>query len=220
MEKLNRVKLAEREKEELKEPMSEAVGFLKLENDIMRKKNFIYQRMILDTEKKIEKNQEESDIVRKDCEEMNEKLSEANQEKKKLEQEFNSKNEKHDKLTKQKEKLTEEYDKINNRDLALKENIVSTVTKRKKGKEQLKIEQKKLEDLEKIPEKNQAKVKELNVRIEQLSGEIKALEEKKQSLLSSLGAETAKFSEEKEKIQTKLAPLKAEYDELKSAVSI
>ncbi len=38
-EKLNRVKLVEKEKDELEGPMNEAMAFLKLENEIMEKKN-------------------------------------------------------------------------------------------------------------------------------------------------------------------------------------
>lgn len=45
-EKLNRVKLAEREKDDLKEPMAEAVKFLELENEVAKKKNFLYQRQM------------------------------------------------------------------------------------------------------------------------------------------------------------------------------
>lgn len=43
-EKLNRLKLIENELEALKGPMEEAVGFLELENNIVRDKNFLYQK--------------------------------------------------------------------------------------------------------------------------------------------------------------------------------
>lgn len=43
-EKLNRLRLVEREMEELKEPMEEAVGFLQTENKVVTSKNFLYQK--------------------------------------------------------------------------------------------------------------------------------------------------------------------------------
>lgn len=42
-EKLNRVKLVEKELNELKKPMEEAVEFLKLENSVTSNKNFLFQ---------------------------------------------------------------------------------------------------------------------------------------------------------------------------------
>lgn len=44
--KLNRVNLVKQELDELKEPMEEAVGFLKTENTVVVCKNFIYQKQM------------------------------------------------------------------------------------------------------------------------------------------------------------------------------
>lgn len=46
-EKLNRLQLVEKELNELRGPMEEAVGFLKTENKIVNNKNFLYQRNML-----------------------------------------------------------------------------------------------------------------------------------------------------------------------------
>lgn len=46
IEKYNRVKLAEKEKDELEGPMKEAVGFLKRENDVAYKRNMLYQKQM------------------------------------------------------------------------------------------------------------------------------------------------------------------------------
>lgn len=43
-EKFNRLQLVEKELNELRGPMEEAVGFLKTENKIIGHKNFLYQR--------------------------------------------------------------------------------------------------------------------------------------------------------------------------------
>lgn len=43
-EKLNRLKMVEEELTELREPMQQAVNFLKTENTVIRSKNFLYQK--------------------------------------------------------------------------------------------------------------------------------------------------------------------------------
>jgi structural maintenance of chromosome 4 len=45
-EKLNRLTLIEKELEELRGPMEEAMGFLRTENKIATCKNFLYQRQM------------------------------------------------------------------------------------------------------------------------------------------------------------------------------
>lgn len=46
-EKVNRLRLVEKELNELKGPMEEAVGFLKTENTVVYSKNFLYQKNML-----------------------------------------------------------------------------------------------------------------------------------------------------------------------------
>lgn len=43
-EKLNRVKIVEREKEDLEGPMKEAVVFVKMENEMTKTRNVVCQR--------------------------------------------------------------------------------------------------------------------------------------------------------------------------------
>ena len=54
-EKLNRVKLVEKEKDELEGPMKEALGFIRLENEKVEVMHKQRQRYILDSEKNIAK---------------------------------------------------------------------------------------------------------------------------------------------------------------------
>lgn len=93
MEKLNRAKLAEREKEDLREPMTEAVGFLKLENEITKTKNFVFQKQKSEIEAKSSAYEEDKAGLEEICNKINEKLKATTTEKKKLEHEFQTKNE-------------------------------------------------------------------------------------------------------------------------------
>ena len=53
-EKLNRVKLVEKEKDELEGPKNAALDYLRLENDIVRKKNTMYQHYKFRSQKKMD----------------------------------------------------------------------------------------------------------------------------------------------------------------------
>merc|ERR1712025_366360 len=53
-EKLNRVKLVEKEKDELEKPKNEALEYLNLNNKIIRKKNMGYQQYVMSYEKRVE----------------------------------------------------------------------------------------------------------------------------------------------------------------------
>merc|ERR1712227_365027 len=53
-EKLNRVKLVEKEKDELEKPKNEALEYLNLNNKIVRKKNMGYQQYVMSYEKRVE----------------------------------------------------------------------------------------------------------------------------------------------------------------------
>merc|ERR1712072_1638809 len=53
-EKLNRVKLVEKEKDELEKPKNEAIEYLHAENEISHKKNLLYQHYIMTFGEKVE----------------------------------------------------------------------------------------------------------------------------------------------------------------------
>merc|ERR1712072_378575 len=55
-EKLNRVKLVEKEKDELEKPKNEALEYLHLNNKIVRKKNKMFHHYVTTYEKKVEAN--------------------------------------------------------------------------------------------------------------------------------------------------------------------
>lgn len=115
--------------------------------------------------------------------------------------------------------------------------MIQLNTKRKKTKESILEEKKKLEKLEKVP--NESKkvslhtfkdyfnicfviqgIEECEKKIEEQAAKKEKFEEEKTRLLATLNVETKALQERKEEMQTDLAILKKSVDETKSAVSI
>merc|ERR1712048_1055780 len=74
-EKLNRVKLVEKEKDELEKPKNEAMEYLHAENDIAHKKNLIYQHYTMTFEKKVDETKQKKAEFEASCKELLEKLT-------------------------------------------------------------------------------------------------------------------------------------------------
>lgn len=83
-EKHNRCKIAERDINDLKQPMEEAVSFLKEENELTRLRNKQFQKYLYDIGQKLEKNEtelEEKNQVMKEHDEKYKEISRQRMEK-------------------------------------------------------------------------------------------------------------------------------------------
>merc|ERR1719334_539912 len=76
VEKLNRVKLVEKEKDELEGPMKEALGYLRLENEKVEKTHKQRSRYIFDAERNIAKATEKKVEIEESVSELTEKMKE------------------------------------------------------------------------------------------------------------------------------------------------
>merc|ERR1712223_239171 len=84
-EKLNRVKLVEKEKDELEKPKNEAMEYLHAENEISHKKNLIYQHYTMTFEKKIEDTKQKKAEFEANSKELLEKFNKIQAKKEKRE---------------------------------------------------------------------------------------------------------------------------------------
>ncbi|KAB0799073.1 hypothetical protein PPYR_06953 [Photinus pyralis] len=219
-EKLNRVKLVEKELEELKKPMEDAVEFLELENSIVLSKNIIFQWHICEAEEKIKQIEEEKSEVAAAQNELAEKLAKTHQEKQEGEHNFKEACKKCENLRKRTEKLKEAFGVANNRDIQLQAEMTQTNKTRKKTKELLAEEQKKLVEYERMPKENEDTIQECMVKEAEMTAKKEKLQAEKVKLLASLREATVELQEQKEHLQTELVDLKKEVDETKSAFSL
>ncbi|ENN71991.1 hypothetical protein YQE_11282, partial [Dendroctonus ponderosae] len=207
-EKLNRLKLVQKEMDELKEPMEEAVKFLKTENTIVRTKNLIFQKNLKNIKEKEEvevANREEIAIVQKQFDDQLKTLKAQKQEcKDRQDKEAMI----YENLKHKKESIKEAFDKANKKDILLQANMTNKIEARKRKKQQIVEEKKKLVKLEAVPEENEKAINEVETRMEQISVEKAEYDAQKEVLLVKVQQETEPLQAEKEVMQTDLAELK------------
>ncbi|KAF7268607.1 hypothetical protein GWI33_018297 [Rhynchophorus ferrugineus] len=219
-EKLNRLRLVENELEQLKAPMEEAVDFLKTENKIVQSKNLLYQKSI----KSVKENMEREEEVRAEAvsaqKAVDEQLADLDAKKRVFmgTQEKEAKVYEH--LKKKKEEITKAYDNADKKDVQLQADMTSTNNRRKKTKETIAAEKKKLARLENAPKESQEKVAEYEGKLKKTISEKEQYEAEKNVLLKKIQKDTEHLQQEKEKLQENLSKLMETVDQTKSDLAL
>lgn len=219
-EKLNRVKLVEKEKDELEGPKDAAVEHLRLENKVTRKKHTLAQFYYLEcsqTKEKAEEKKKEIDDgmsdVKKELEDLSEKKTAKEEEKKKFMKKL-------EEISKIKEQCSERFKCLESEDVKMQEDLKHKNQKRKKLMSQLATDKSRLEELEHVPEKSEKDIQECEKLRSNMENQRKKEEEAYHKAMSTLNSETQQLQDEKAKFETKLIDLRKEVDEAKSAVDI
>ena len=202
-EKLNRVKLVEKEKDELEKPKNEALEYLHAENEISHKKNLLYQKYIMHFEGKIEETNKKKAEFEANCKELLEKLGTITDKKEKREGHFKELTTEYETVSKDVESSQEAFKKHELTDSKLMEEMKSLNNKRKKTKTLLAKEKESLEQFEKVPEKNKDKIVECQDLQKKLEDEEEEAQKKYDTALASLKSETQEYQEQKEKYETR-----------------
>ncbi|CRL06060.1 CLUMA_CG018888, isoform A [Clunio marinus] len=218
-EKHNRCRLADREMKDWELPMTQAVEFLKLENQLYQAQNLHWQLYIFHKKKEIVELEEVKDVAKQALKEHDEKYEEFK--KLLLEKEKIIKDElnKHDELVSKLEecktleaKARETYQRV---DAKMK----STNNRRKELKKQVESDEKKLEALESLPERNRQEIEESQKQIERLNVEKSELDTKLAENMKTLVHDTKSLRDEKEPLERELGELKAVLDKRKADYS-
>nr|XP_045624012.1 structural maintenance of chromosomes protein 4-like [Procambarus clarkii] len=219
-EKLNRVKLVEKEKDELEGPKEAAIEHLRLENEVTRKKHSLLQCYHLDCSRRKEKAEAKKQEIDEGMSEVKKKLEELGVKKKEKEEEIKTLGKKLEKISKAKDECSEKFKALESEDVKMQEDFKHKNQKRKKLMSQLITEKNKLEELKKVPEKNEKDIEECENLRDELENNRKKEEETYHKVMSTLNSETQQLQDEKTKFETKLIDLRKEVDEAKSAVDI
>ncbi|CAH2012044.1 unnamed protein product [Acanthoscelides obtectus] len=220
IEKLNRLQMVEKEVQELKGPMEEAVGFLKVENTVVSSKNFLYQKEIYVLNKKLTKINEDKSEIAEVQKKFLDTLADIEHKRKEKAKDLHVESARYEALQKRKEELNEAFNNANKKDIQLQENMVQMNTRRKKTKELLAQEKKKLDKLERTPEETEMGIAECEKKEAELTAKKEKLDEEKARVLASIRTETEALQEKKEEIQTDLVVLKKTVDETKAALAL
>ena len=219
-EKLNRVKMVEKEKDELEGPKDEAVTYLKKENDLTMQKNTLYQFYIHDCNKTKTNAEEKKQKIDDGLSDIKKELATLDEDKKVKEASMKEHGEKLEGVVKVKENMTSRFRELEGDDQKLQEDMKHKYQKRKKVSAEIKTTEKKLEDMLLVPGVNEQKIEECNGLI--VTHEKNRVKEEAayEKAIESLNSETQQLQDEKQTHETKLIDLRKTVDETKSELDI
>ncbi|XP_010365014.1 structural maintenance of chromosomes protein 4 isoform X3 [Rhinopithecus roxellana] len=198
-EKLNRVKMVEKEKDALEGEKNIAIEFLTLENEIFRKKNHVCQYYIYDLQKRIAEMETQKKKIHEDTKEINEKSSILSNEMKAKNKDVKDIEKKLNKITKFIEENKEKFTQLDLEDVQVREKLKHATSKVKKLEKQLQKDKEKVEEFKSIPAKSNNVINETTTRNNALEKEKEKEEKKLKEVMDSLKQETQGLQKEKEK---------------------
>ncbi|RWS25363.1 structural maintenance of chromosomes protein 4-like protein, partial [Leptotrombidium deliense] len=197
-EKLNRVKVVEKEKDSLLEARNEAVLFLETENQLAKKKNEFYQLQRAEAMEVRNEALSEYEKANEVYKEAMSKIEEVRKTKSDKETEVKLCHDKLVEISKKAEDYNESFKEAEKRDTEVRSKVKHTKAKGKKMEEDLNNEKKKLEDLMKVPEKCANEQEELSKRKEQLEEDKQKAEEHLSHVMGLIKEDTQQFQQKKD----------------------
>lgn len=217
-EKVNRVKLVEKEKAHLEGPRQEAMEYLRKEKEVYGKTNILYQLWIQDASKNRTACESRKQELQKQYEEELEKMEANRKELETVEAVYQKVKEEHDVVAAELDTTKSVYADFEKQDVKLREEL-------KFGKEQLKeLEQTKKKELKKQKQilqkqqENEELVPQLEQEVEKLQKQLKKQEQVLETILEEHKAETGKLRSKMETLQHDIEPFHAEMNELRSVI--
>lgn len=220
IEKMNRLRIVEKEKVALQEPMQDAVNYLRMENGITKLKYQLYHCKRVRKEHEVKLQEEATNEVKKDIQNLLNELEIVQQKKDEEEKLLKEKNKKWDKLQSTKDDIDAQFEEIRNKDEYLYAEMIETNKRRKENLKLVKTEKNKLEELQAIPTKNSSTIEEYEKHIQKNL----QLREKEEAalvtLMSGLREKTEPLLNERSQLEKHLISLKKDVNEAKSTFDI
>uniref|UniRef100_A0A8C4MLI2 Structural maintenance of chromosomes protein n=1 Tax=Equus asinus asinus TaxID=83772 RepID=A0A8C4MLI2_EQUAS len=218
-EKLNRVKMVEKEKDALEGEKNIAIEFLTLENDIFRKKNHVCQYYIYDLQKRIAEMETQKEKIHEDTKEINEKSNILSNEMKAKNKAVKDIEKKLNKITKFIEENKEKFTQLDLEDVQVREKLKHATSKAKKLEKQLQKDKEKVEEFKSVPAKSENIITESTARSNALEKD-KEKEEKLKEVMDSLKQETQGLQKEKESLEKELMGFSKSVNEARSKMDV
>ncbi|KAG5323636.1 SMC4 protein, partial [Pseudoatta argentina] len=220
IEKLHRLRVVQKEKEALEEPMQEAVHYLKTENSIINLQHQIYHCKRSEAMKKLVECEATNDSITKEHTILIDEMISVSKEKGEKIKIIKEKNKKWDALQRQKDEATARFDEMHKQDESLHAELIETNKRRKANIASSKTEKSKLEELLKVPEKNAKDINECEHLIETQAAKKEKEEATLATLMSNLREKTEPLLNERSKLEKKLISLRKDVDQAKAAYDI
>ncbi|XP_060623569.2 structural maintenance of chromosomes protein 4 isoform X3 [Anolis sagrei] len=215
-EKLNRVKMVEKEKDALEGERNKALEFLSLENKMFKEKNKICQYYIHELQKQITELETQKAKIHEETKEVNEKSSKLADEMKDKKSALKDVEKKLNKITTFIEENKNKFTQLDLEDVQVREQLKHAKSKSKKLEKQLVKDKEKVEDLRSVPANSESTIKEATTNREVLEKEKEKVEEKLKEVMDSLKQETQGLQQEKENKEKELMEFSKTVNEARS----
>uniref|UniRef100_A0A8B9FVX7 Structural maintenance of chromosomes protein n=1 Tax=Amazona collaria TaxID=241587 RepID=A0A8B9FVX7_9PSIT len=203
-EKLNRVKMVEKEKDALEADRNKAIEFLCLENRMFKEKNRICQYYIHDLKKQINDMEMQKEKTNEETKEVNAKSKKLGDEMKTKTESLKELEKKRDEITKFVEKKKEEFTQWDLQDVKVRENLKHAKNKTKKLEKQIQKDKEKVAELKKVPADSEKFISESMSKKELLEKRKEEEESKLKQIIDSLKQETQGLQTERESKEEEL----------------
>lgn len=219
-EKLNRVKLVEKEKDALEGEKNKAVEFLNMENETFKMKNQVCQYYIHEMQKRIQEEEQKKEKVQEETKEITEKSSVLAEEMKAKSKALKDVEKEMNKVNKFVEESREKFTQLDLQDVDFREKLKHAKSKVKKLQKQLQKDKEKVEELKSVPANSHKIIEEATCKKGTLEKQKEKEEEKLKEVMDSLKKETQGLQEEKEGKERELMELNKNVNETRSKMDV
>ncbi|XP_075617752.1 structural maintenance of chromosomes protein 4 isoform X2 [Balearica regulorum gibbericeps] len=219
-EKLNRVKMVEKEKDALEADRNKAIEFLCLENKMFKEKNHMCQYYIYDLKKRINDMETQKEKINEEAKDINEKSSKLADEMKTKNKSLKELEKKLNKITKFVEESKEKFTQLDLQDVKVRENLKHAKSKAKKLEKQLQKDKEKVEELKNVHSNSEKAINEATSKKELLEKTKEEEEEKLKQIMESLKEETQGLQENKENKEKELMEFSKAVNEARSKMDV
>ncbi|XP_077204669.1 structural maintenance of chromosomes protein 4 isoform X1 [Paroedura picta] len=219
-EKLNRVKMVEKEKDAFEGERNKALEFLSLENKMFKEKNKICQYYIYELQKRITDLETQKEKILEDTKEVNERSSKLADEMKDKNKALKEVEKKLNKITAFIEENKKKFTHLDLEDVQVREKVKHAKSKSKKLEKQLQKDKEKVEDLRSVPATSEAAIKEAIAKREILEKGKERAEAKLKEVMDSLKQETQGLQKEKEDKEKELMEFSRTVNEARSNLDV
>ncbi|XP_078734648.1 structural maintenance of chromosomes protein 4 isoform X1 [Lampetra fluviatilis] len=219
-EKLNRVKVVEKEKDGLEAEKNNAVAFLMAENEITKLRNSLLQHKMQTARKALATEERKKADIDEASKDLREKMAELVQAKKGKAKELQTIDKKLDKIKAYIEEHKKTFVQYDLQDVKMRENLKNCASKEKKLAKQLVKDADKLKEIRNVPAASDRTIKVSTDCKAKLEASKSVEEEKLKSVMANFEKETKGLQEEKEVKQQELLSLSKEVNERRSRMEV
>lgn len=217
-EKVNRVKLVEKEKAHLEGPRAEALEYLRKEKEVYVKTNILYQLWIQEASKNRELCETRRDELKAQYEEELAKMESNRKELEEVEAVYQQVKAEHEEVASELDKAKSAYAEFEKQDVKLREELKYAKEQLKDLEASKKKEAKKHKMILQKQKENEELVPELEKEVEKLQAKLKKQEQVLETILEGHKEETEKLRGKMEALQHDIEPYQTEMNNLRSII--